>query len=72
MQARDFSCAAEMCVHAAAQIAVGRDADLVLLHPETLELHSVVARGHLVRTPEWVRGGAFERGPRIKPHTLSA
>lgn len=46
------------------------DADLLLLDSETLELHSVFARGQLVKTPEWTRGGAFERGPNIRPYVL--
>jgi hypothetical protein len=49
---------------------VGKDADLLLLDKDTLELRYVFARGELVRTPEWVRGGAFERGARIRPRQL--
>ena len=52
------------------QIAVGKDADLVLLDKDTLELQYVFARGELMRTPEWTRGGAFEKGPRIRPRQL--
>lgn len=53
------------------QIAVGKDADLLLLDAQTLQLHSVIARGQLVKTPEWTLGGVFERGPHIKPHHLA-
>jgi hypothetical protein len=52
------------------QIGVGKDADLLLLNAQTLELQAVFARGQLVKTPEWTRGGAFERGPNIRPHVL--
>lgn len=59
-----------MVVLASMQIAVGKDADLLLLDAKTLELRYVVALGQLVKTPEWTRGGAFERGPYIRPHVL--
>lgn len=49
------------------QIAIGKDADLLLLDQSTLELQYVYAKGLLVRTPEWTRGGMFERGDRIRP-----
>ncbi len=52
------------------QIALGKDADLLLLDAKTLELRYVVALGQLVRTPEWTKGGTFERGPHIRPHVL--
>ena len=52
------------------QIALGKDADLLLLDAKTLELRYVVAMGQLVRTPEWTKGGTFERGPHIRPHVL--
>lgn len=51
------------------QIAPGKDADLLLLDQDSLELKSVYAKGLLVRTPEWTRGGLFERGKRIRPIT---
>ena len=51
------------------QIAAGKDADLLLLDQDSLELKSVYAKGLLVRTPEWTRGGLFERGKRIRPIT---
>lgn len=51
------------------QIAAGKDADLLLLDQDTLELKSVYAKGLLVRTPEWTRGGMFERGKHIRPIT---
>lgn len=54
---------------APAQIAVGCDADILVLS-QTLELRYVYARGKLLRTPEWTLGGAFERGSRIRPRTL--
>ncbi|KAL4857172.1 Isoaspartyl dipeptidase [Chlorella vulgaris] len=38
------------------------------LAPRTLELRYVLARGVVVKTPEWVRGGMFEKGPSIRPH----
>lgn len=49
------------------QIAVGKDADLLLLHSKTLELQFVYAKGKLVRTPDWTQGGMFERGKHIRP-----
>lgn len=49
------------------QIAANKDADLLLLHANSLELRYVFAKGVLVRTPEWTRGGMFERGDRIWP-----
>ena len=52
---------------AALQIAANKDADLLLLDKNTLELRYVYAKGILVRTPEWTRGGMFERGDRIRP-----
>ncbi len=54
------------------QIAVGCDADILVLTEDSLELQYVFARGELVRTPGWVRGGAFERGRRIRPRTLQS
>ena len=51
------------------QIAAGKDADLLLLDQDSLELKSVYAKGLLVRTPEWTRGGIFERGEHIRPIT---
>ena len=55
---------------ACVQIAAGRDADILLLDSQTMELRYVFAKGVLMRTPEWTRGGLFERGPRIRPRTL--
>ena len=52
------------------QIAPGMDADILLLDIQTLELRYVFAKGVLMRTPEWTRGGLFERGPRIRPRKL--
>lgn len=49
------------------QIAEGADADILLLDAHSWELRYVVAKGVVVRTPEWVRGGLFEEGPRIRP-----
>lgn len=49
------------------RLAPGSDADLLLLDPGNLELRYVVARGEVVMTPEWTRGGCFERGPGIRP-----
>ena len=53
------------------RLAPGADADLLLLHPATLEVRYVVAGGEVVKTPEWVRGGMFERGPGIRPRRPS-
>ena len=53
--------------HSVVQIAVGKDADLLLLNSDTLELQFVYAKGKLVRTPEWTQGGMFERGKHVKP-----
>ena len=52
------------------QVVVGFDADILVLKEDTLDLQYVFAKGELVRTPEWVLGGAFERGARIRPKTL--
>ena len=52
------------------QIAVGSDADILVLDSETHELKYVFAKGKLMRTPDWVRGSAFERGDRIRPRKL--
>lgn len=49
------------------QIQEGADADILLLDQSSLELKYVIAKGAIVRTPHWVRGGLFERGPRIRP-----
>lgn len=49
------------------QIAVGKDADILLLDAETLQLQYVIAKGKVVRTPDWTQGGVFERGDRIHP-----
>ena len=51
----------------AMQIEVGADADILLLKKDTLELQYVIAKGAIVRAPDWTRGGVFERGPRIRP-----
>jgi beta-aspartyl-dipeptidase (metallo-type) len=45
----------------------GCDADILLLDAATLELKYVLAKGEVVKTPEWVRGGFFEQGPGIRP-----
>ena len=52
------------------QIAVGCDADILVLDATTYELRYVFAKGKLMRTPDWVMGGAFERGDRIRPRKL--
>ena len=52
------------------QIMVGFDADILVLKEDSLDLQYVYAKGELVRTPDWVLGGAFERGARIRPRTL--
>ena len=52
------------------QIAVGCDADILVLDENGYELQYVFTKGKLVRTPEWVQGGAFERGSRIRPRML--
>ena len=49
------------------QIEEEADADIILLDHATLELKYVIAKSAIVRTPHWVRGGVFERGPRIRP-----
>lgn len=52
------------------QVAPGKDADLLLLDESSLELRYVFAKGVLVKTPDWTRGGLFERGPHIRPREL--
>lgn len=54
-------------MHGKGHLAVGADADMLLLKADTLELQYVVAKGQLVKTPEWVRGGCFESGDGIRP-----
>lgn len=49
------------------RLEVGADADIVLLDPASCEVVCVLARGEVVKTREWVRGGMFERGPGIRP-----
>lgn len=49
------------------RIAIGKDADLLLLDKFSLKVSYVYAKGQLVRTPDWTRGGMFERGQRIRP-----
>jgi len=41
------------------EVAVGCDADLLLLDKNTLKLHYVVAKGNLVMTPKWTHAGMF-------------
>jgi cytosine/adenosine deaminase-related metal-dependent hydrolase len=48
-------------------IAIGADADLLVLRHDNLKLQYVYARGVCKRTPQWVQGGFFERGSRIRP-----
>ena len=55
------------CLFAGMQIAIGKDADLLLLDKFSLKVSYVYAKGQLVRTPDWTRGGMFERGQRIRP-----
>lgn len=52
---------------AAGRLAVGCQADVLLLEATSLEPRYMLARGELVLTPEWVQGGMFERGPGIRP-----
>lgn len=54
-------------MHGKGRLAEGADADLLLLSQATLDLQYVVAKGRLVKTPEWVRGGCFESGDGIRP-----
>lgn len=49
------------------RIGVGLDADLLVFSQSSIALKYVFAMGKLVRTPEWVLGGMFEKGPRIRP-----
>ena len=57
----------QVMIHAYMQIAAGKDADLLLLDEASLELKYVYCKGVLVKTPEWTRGGMFERGDHIRP-----
>ena len=42
------------------RVAVGADADLLLLAATDLGLHTVLARGAVVRTPQWTKGDMFD------------
>lgn len=59
--------AAALRLPAKGQLAPGCDADLLLLDAASLELRYVLARGEVVRTPDWVRGSYFEKGPGVRP-----
>jgi beta-aspartyl-dipeptidase (metallo-type) len=50
------------------RLAVGADADVLLLDRAALEPRWVFARGEVVKAPGWVRGGRFEAGPGVRPH----
>jgi beta-aspartyl-dipeptidase (metallo-type) len=50
------------------RLAVGADADVLLLDRAALEPRWVFARGEVVKAPGWVRGGRFEAGPSVRPH----
>lgn len=54
-------------MHGKGRLAVGADADLLLLDQTTLDLRYVVAKGQLAKTPMWVRGSCFESGDGIRP-----
>ena len=47
----------------------GMDADMLVFSLNDVTLKYVFARGKLVRTPEWVLGGMFEKGQRVRPFT---
>ncbi len=48
------------------EIAVGSDADLLLLDKSTLKLRNVIAKGKLVMTPKWTHAGMFGTPPSEK------
>lgn len=50
---------------------MSRHASPTALQADTLALQYVVARGEVVKTPEWVRGSMFERGEGIRPRKPS-
>ena len=50
------------------RLAVGANADVLLLDRAALEPRWVFARGEMVKAPGWVRGGRFEAGPGMRPH----
>lgn len=49
-------------------IGVGADADALVLSHDTLKLKYVYAKGVLMKTPQWVQGGFFEKGSKIRPY----
>jgi isoaspartyl dipeptidase IadA len=54
------------------RIAVGADADLLVLSHATLQLKWVYAKGVMRKCPQWTQGGFFEKGSKIKPYRASA
>lgn len=50
------------------QVRVGGCADLLLLDHSSLQIVYVVAKGAIVKTPQWTLGGFFEKGPGITPY----
>ena len=53
--------------HSKGRLEVGASADVLVLSADYLEPRYVIAKGVLVKTPEWVHGGCFERGEGIRP-----
>jgi predicted amidohydrolase len=49
-------------------IAVGADADLLVLSHDTLRLQWVYTKGIMRKSPQWTQGGFFERGSKIRPY----
>lgn len=45
------------------EVAIGGDADLLLLDKNTLKLKYVIAKGAVVMTPKWTHGGLFGQPP---------
>ena len=42
-------------------LCVGKDADVLVIDPNTLEIDCVIARGRIVKAPGWTAKGMFEK-----------
>jgi hypothetical protein len=54
-------------LHSKGRLEVGACADVLVMTADYLEPKYVIAKGVLMKTPDWVRGGCFERGEGIRP-----
>jgi electron transfer flavoprotein alpha subunit len=49
----------DLLLSVAGMLKVGGDADVVVLNAQTLQLQYVIARGKVLKTPEWTYSGMF-------------